>query len=123
MDTQTAYETMRAHFNAPGARLAKNGSDTIVPSCSYRTETGAKCAVGCLIPDSMYDESLEGKNVFALLALVPEVRGYLWNVDKNFLRHAQRLHDMHARNAVLLVELLDLLAKAHGLTTPEQTWL
>jgi hypothetical protein len=29
-------------------------------TCGYRTETGLMCAVGCLIPDELYDPEIEG---------------------------------------------------------------
>jgi len=33
--------------------LSKGGS------CMYRTEAGLKCAIGCLIPDDLYDPDIE----------------------------------------------------------------
>lgn len=35
--------------------------------CRYRSNDGLSCAVGCLIPDSLYDYRLEGGTVFAVL--------------------------------------------------------
>jgi len=35
--------------------------------CMYRTENGLMCAVGCLIPDSMYDKEMEFKRIDAVL--------------------------------------------------------
>ena len=29
--------------------------------CAYRGQNGLKCAAGCLIPDEIYDEDLEGQ--------------------------------------------------------------
>lgn len=35
--------------------------------CVYRGPDGTKCAVGCLIPDEVYNVGMEGKNVYDLL--------------------------------------------------------
>jgi len=31
--------------------------------CVYRSDTGRSCAIGCLIPDELYDKSFEGQAV------------------------------------------------------------
>jgi hypothetical protein len=115
MTTQEAYESIRAYFNEPGATLAVEAV-TPYPRCSYRTTDGAKCAVGCLIPDDLYDPRIEGKSIEGVLKLSPSLRGHFRDVDPKFLLGAQRLHDAHAKDVGLFVELLDLLAIAHGLT-------
>jgi len=51
---QKAYEKIRAHLIEQG-RPAMNASG----ECLYRSETGLKCAVGCLISDDAYHEKLE----------------------------------------------------------------
>lgn len=30
-------------------------------TCMYKTPEGLKCAVGCLIPDELYSQDIEGK--------------------------------------------------------------
>lgn len=46
--------------------------------CRYRgDEEGTSCAIGCLIPDEMYDESMEGHGVSNLF--------YTHSIFKNFL--------------------------------------
>lgn len=122
MDTQAAYEAIRSNFAAPGAKLAKDEMDYGGERCQYLTQGGDKCAVGCLLPDDLYRPVFEGNNVQALLDEHPLLLGYFWNVDKTFLSRAQRLHDVHAKDAAKLVELLDLLALAHGLTVADGTW-
>jgi hypothetical protein len=41
--------------------------------CAYRGQHGAKCAIGCLIPDDIYHSGMEGDNSTTLLDLHPEV--------------------------------------------------
>lgn len=36
--------------------------------CIYRGDYDRKCAVGCLIPDHIYDEAMEGQGIGSLLA-------------------------------------------------------
>lgn len=51
---QETFDTVVAHLRKQGQKSLYNGR------CRYRTPDGLKCAVGCLIPDSEYDEGLEG---------------------------------------------------------------
>lgn len=39
--------------------------------CHYRTHKGNMCAVGCLIPDTIYRKGLEGRPVTSFFALSP----------------------------------------------------
>ena len=116
MNTQEAYEAIRAHFRRPGARLAKSDGG----ACKYRSLEGQKCAVGCLIPDEAYDEGMEGSNLNPnWLANYPFVDGLLYGVDRQFLRSAQVLHDRVADSVTTFVVALDALAAAHGLAVPD----
>lgn len=52
-----AYDKMVRHFSKPGARLGmEDGNPT---ACSYKTKSGYKCAVGCLIPDDAYKDAFD----------------------------------------------------------------
>ena len=62
--------------------------------CYYRTSDGAlSCAVGCLIPDKLYDEAMECGTVHTLLLrfcnILPD---YFWS-NRFFLKELQILHD------------------------------
>lgn len=112
MTTQEAYEAIRSHFTQFGAELARTTGGT----CQYRTAAGQKCAVGVLIPDEAYSDRMEG-NVLCTdwLARNPFMDGFLYGVDRGFLRSAQVLHDNVATDARAFVTGLDLLAKLYGL--------
>jgi hypothetical protein len=125
MDTQQAYERIRAHFDAPGAQLARVGGSGGPGSgtCMYRayavSDSTQKCAVGALIPDEAYDSRMEGSSLCeSWLAKWPFIDGLLHDVDKRFLRSAQLLHDSVAADAGTFVTGLDLLAVAYGLKPP-----
>lgn len=51
---QEIFDAVFKHLRAQG-RLSLDGE-----SCQYRSADGAACAAGCLIPDSLYDEAMEG---------------------------------------------------------------
>ncbi len=113
MTTQECYEAIRAYFNQPGAVLASTHN-----SCRYRTEEGAKCAVGCLIPDELYSPALEGSGIDKdWLISHREIAEIVVGVDLKFLRSAQVLHDQVAKDARSFVAGLDILANAFGLET------
>lgn len=48
------FDKVKSHLLAQGGR-AMDGT-----SCVYRSSTGRKCAVGCLIADEAYDPRIEG---------------------------------------------------------------
>lgn len=61
------YEPRTAQeiFNLVSAHLLKQNAQAIeqdgsYTNCRYRTSTGLKCAIGCLIPDDEYDPRIEG---------------------------------------------------------------
>lgn len=83
---QQAYDRMREYFARPDAQQAADDGN-----CAYRAEDGSKCAIGCLIPDDLYDPEMEGASTahlfdrFHWLPFAPD--------DVEFYRRAQRIHD------------------------------
>lgn len=86
-------------FEAVVTHLVNQGvmSHAMDGHCAYRTSKGLKCAIGCLIPDSAYNENIEGLNTDQIL----DNQGVIF--DSNFrtamrrhrqlLLHLQTLHD------------------------------
>lgn len=121
MSTQEAYESIRNYFSRPGAVLAKDGTSTY-STCKYRTRQGQACAVGCLIPDDLYRDVLEGYPLDRdWLDRFPSIDEYLRDVDKKFLRSAQLLHDSVARDAESFLIGLDVVALLFGLEVVDDT--
>jgi hypothetical protein len=130
MDTQTAYEKIRAHFtNDP--RL---GYDVEEGNCSYKTSDGRRCALGCLLPEGSPLENYIGG--IAIIADSPITLGQLAtdlgvsaaDLDPDadgdlykFLYEAQMHHDDQARQnrdemgAALFLADLDRIADQFGL--------
>jgi hypothetical protein len=73
MTNQEMYDRVARHLLTQQARAVvpvtpgRLGIDgnvlSSVESCRYRTPSGLKCAIGCLIPDDKYQESMEGAGI------------------------------------------------------------
>jgi len=140
MNRQEIYEAQREYFSRPGAVLAKtlatHGDHLSSQSCRYRLDpedpTSPGCAVGCLIPNELYDEAMDnlgdGTSVDELLITYPSLfhnhileglRGDEFEEALEWLRATQKLHDVGAVNAKNFVAHLDKRAREIGLIVPE----
>ena len=64
MTGQEIFDSVLAHLRKQGdASLNASGK------CAYRGEGGTACAVGCLIPDELYDPRIENWGVGSILNL------------------------------------------------------
>lgn len=89
MNAQKTFDTVATHLIRQGRRSTAtvNGST----DCAYRGRGGRKCAVGCLVPDDLYDPEMEGLAAWALYRF-PK----LWKRIKeheDLLVKLQTLHD------------------------------
>lgn len=69
---QETFDTVVSFLIAQG-KPAK-GRD----GCMYRGPDGTKCAAGCLIPDEMYSEDMEGGGIGIRLVNYPKPLPYSW---------------------------------------------
>lgn len=92
MTNQEAFDQVVAH-------LRKQGRPAIANSCCrYRTFTGLTCAIGCLIPDAIYAETLEGNSIDSIICDMTDgtadaVRELFDAVDLELLDRLQAIHD------------------------------
>ena len=93
------FGEVKAHLLSQNKRAIEGeGKDRV---CKYRTESGLKCAVGCLVPDSLYTPDMELASVAAAVKYRP--------VDSKFELMAQ-LQDIHDENSPpYWKDLLDVL--------------
>jgi hypothetical protein len=135
---QEAFDNVWQHFvveNNPRATIAPEDlpdevkpeggfEDTDTPVCVYRGEGGKMCAIGCQLPDDLYEPSMECKPVVRLLKVLrarTRVGNYFGHVDTRLLTDLQGAHDwaigvLHGRD---LAERLRDVAHHWGLTVPE----
>ena len=77
MDRQTIFTRIRDHL------LSQNFRCQDLPStkCLYRNNAGAKCAIGCLIPDDRYDPKFEDLGGLPVNTLVKDLLTELYDVQ------------------------------------------
>ena len=90
------------------------------PQCCYRSETGLRCGVGVLIPDELYESSIEGMSASSVAAdscgSLPELSKALGGLENsNFLDSIQFAHD--SSFPYMEVELREI-ALRYNLTVP-----
>lgn len=91
---QRLFNTIRTHLLTQNKKAR-----TVAGRCKYRTDSGLKCAVGCLITDSVYEDVgriIEGRPAEApeVTQAVEESIGETLDVRaESMLYRMQRLHD------------------------------
>ena len=61
-------------------------------TCAYRGVKGLSCAVGGLMPDSLYDPIMEGESVCDIYGY-PEVEEFFGEHNQDLLTYIQDIHD------------------------------
>ena len=62
MTEQEIFDTVLTHLREQGKAAATDDG-----GCRYRDADGTACAVGCLIPDELYDPVIEGLSVSQII--------------------------------------------------------
>ena len=100
MERQEMFDKMVTHL-----RIQKIRSVDVSGICRYRLKRTAahaelKCAVGCLIPDDMYERDMDSEGVirklFRSYPKVSELLGGEANIE--FLTDMQFIHDKESNN-------------------------
>ncbi len=92
MDKQKIFDQVVAHARKQGRKAYKRDGD--ISGCLYRAPNGDKCFIGCLIPDAVYDPSIEQHTITDIA--LREVQKHLEctsGIDENFLSDLQTIHD------------------------------
>lgn len=96
MTPQEFFDTTIAHLKKQGKpSLSKNGK------CSYRTENGLSCAIGCHLTDGVYHQLMEDMSIRDLLS--PEKRFRKPEVPEKYLQALRAL--FAGLDPVLLTDL------------------
>jgi hypothetical protein len=126
LTTQDAYEQMRKWFSDPRHEA---GWDPDHKRCVYRGDEGAKsqkrCAVGCIMPDDLYDADLDagfGVRISEMRDYTDALQSFFDGIDIDFLIEAQDAHDAMAEtymwDRVKFIDQLDLIAFKYCLDVP-----
>lgn len=91
MTNQEIFTTVKNHLLTQNARSAEPIKEGMSESyCKYRGPNGLMCAVGCLIPDEMYSDSIEFNPVGYLpKEILDHMGGNEW-----LLQRLQSIHDL-----------------------------
>lgn len=77
--------------------VRNNGKQSLLDnreeSCAYRGAGGNCCAVGCFIPDELYDPKMEGDRVFSILRTFPALEGCM-PLPPMAMSKLQEIHDL-----------------------------
>jgi hypothetical protein len=112
MNKQEAFNKIYLGLKSQG--FEKSFNETIY-RCQYRGPNGLKCAVGHLIPDDKYHESLEKLNPYDLIKV--SIIDFPM-LDSDFLVELQSIHDISKSPEKLELELRQV-AVEFDLTIPE----
>lgn len=115
-----AWEHVRAH-------LLEQGHQSYSPElgCTYRGRVGCACAIGCLIPDELYDPEFEGLGIQqpVVLEVIEQI--------VEFPPEGVKLHNLFSPEVyIAAVPWLHLLQRVHDrfpaaekLRVPWDTWV
>ena len=98
------FDRVKTHLLAQGERALHGGEPYGLgiggDGCAYHTQSGLKCAVGCLITEEAYSEELEGELVDDLgVRAALESSGISYDpVTLYMLLDLQSIHDDEAPN-------------------------
>lgn len=85
--------------------------------CLYRGPNGTSCAIGCHIPDELYEPEMESRGVGNLTTYFPEVGALFNGVNSCLLLEMQTLHDVWLDRSVEHMEgRAKEIASAYALT-------
>lgn len=117
MDKQEVFNTVAKHLFAQGKRSMK--SDSVgLEYCVYRAPDGCMCAVGAILPDELYNPTMdEGYGLSRLMESFHEVRDFFGFENKSFLTALQVAHDdpMHWKSTGIMKEVLRDVALNYSL--------
>ena len=68
-----------------------------ITSCAYRGRDGARCAIGCVLPDSLYYSDMDklGSNITAVIDHRPRLREFFKDIPTEALQRLQSSHDRY----------------------------
>lgn len=93
MRPQTLFNRVVRHLLRQNKRAMQNGS------CMYRTDEGYKCAIGGVLPDSLYQPKLEGRGYTGLIdsgqvgVIATKIEKYFGKDNQQLAAALQSVHD------------------------------
>jgi len=107
---QEAFNKVVKHLLAQMKQSSKGDN------CLYRGPNGTKCAIGCLIPDELYDPKMENTIAFNIKHFNNKMLMLFNGIDIDLLEALQEVHDQSSPDQ--WTNNLKLVAENHNLTWP-----
>lgn len=123
MEIQVMFDTIMAHLRDQNAKAQDEHGQCVY---KYADIHHLSCAIGCLIPDELYDEHMEGNGVRTILGIYPKLGSYLEigtftygqvNEKINFLEDMQIIHDEKSYPKRGWIKVAHAVGKKYGLQT------
>lgn len=108
MTPQEIFDKVVVHLAIQGKQATEDNV------CTYKSKDGLKCAVGCLIPDELYNDTMIGA-VDTLFNDHPAVKEYLGGCNMELLYELQIAHDTNYGNDFGLEDKLMKIADNYDL--------
>lgn len=112
MNAQQVFDTVLNGIRAQGKASISADSNY----CMYRSEDGCKCAAGLLIPDNLYDPTMENKSIPKVIEDFPDLA--FLKEHSALLDALQYAHDHHLSDHGMVAwegEMVDI-ARRYSLT-------
>jgi hypothetical protein len=90
MTRQEIFDKVAKHLLTQNSKAVDADS-----RCQYKMPDGRRCAIGCLIPDELYDPEMEGELLRDLLKKFPVLQTLWSDADRYFVCSLQMVHDIY----------------------------
>ena len=131
MKTITLQEVLDKNYEWFVVKKQPRSMDINYKRCAYRGADGAQCAIGCVIPDSLYDPNMEdGLNGIGTFLSGFETERqplveFFKDIPVSALQELQSIHDVYYGQCSYRFDLymdknLRLFAKTHNLNYPNE---
>lgn len=95
MTPQAIFDTVTEHLFTQG-RASISG-----PNCLYRGPDGTRCAAGILIPDEIYDKSMEGATIDSIVLGIPRSGSTPHKFPEWFTKNVELISELqHAHDQI-----------------------
>lgn len=121
MTPQDIFDTVARHLFTQGERSARlvldDDGEPEDTECLYRGPNGMSCAIGALLPDAAYRESMEGQGAVQLCRQWSDVLPAWMPANVDLLEDLQIIHDraINWKDEATMKFALALLADRTGL--------
>lgn len=96
LTNQQIFDRVAEHLLRQACKSVRGGGNDsgVDQECAYRGADGRRCAIGCLIPDELYNGSIEGTAVGDLWPPLLRECGLQIGEKTGLLQELQELHDL-----------------------------